>query len=878
MTRDLQTSCRNRGWGFTRRWPIRLGRLALLILFLVLGQSPVPAASVPNHKSKLAPDLEEETRKGSPSGSIRIVATLEGADADRVAGKVAELGGKVRGHFRHVDEMALELPLESVEALAATDGVRYLAPDREVSALGSQLGATTGANLVYSRALQPEGDQGDGVGAAIVVDHTSSMAGPSDNGTILTWSHTVGSGLDRILVVGVSLRDGNTSVIGATYGGIPLTRIGFQISSGNQNRTEMWKLVAPPTGSANVVVTLSAAKRIVAGAVSFFNVDQTNPHGAFVSAAETSDTAWVKVASATGEMVIDTVTTNGDAVSLAAGAEETEGWNAFSGKGDAGNARGGSSTELGESSVVMSWELGAAKPWSAGAISLKPSGAGSFPVGGYDGTGVSVAVVDSGIDPSLWDLVDEDTNKRRVILGVDFTGKGKVDDVFGHGSHVAGIIAGDGGSANSLGRDFTGVAPGASLVNLRVLDDYGRGYISGVIAAIDYAISVRSQYNIRVINLSLAAPPIDSYVNDPICRAVARATSAGIVVVASAGNFGWDPNTRGKAYGSVTSPGISPAAITVGAVDTKGTVVRSDDGIAPFSSRGPTLSHTTDPLTGAVIYDFLAKPDLVAPGARLESLERDGNYLVKTYPVLHADGTKTNSRYMVLSGTSMSAGVVSGAAALILQVNPSLTPNMVKAILMYTAQMMNGPDLFEQGAGMLNVEGAVRLARTLRQDAGTLPVGSALAELPLPQPRSTIAGETFVWSQGLIWGFGVLRGEPMFTAQQEAYAQSLIWGNRLSAWGAGVTYYDGLYSQSQVAFGQNNEWRYVTWDSGTATPSGLIWGHQIYASGVAWPNQVVSEDFFDVSSSSLIWGVRGYACYDSGLIWGFVNALLSGVF
>src|SRR5207249_9040477 len=148
--RDLQTSGRDRARCFTRRWAIRLGHLFLIILFLVLGQWPIPAAAAPGHKSKMAPDLEEETRKGSPSRSVRLVATLEGDDADSVARKVAELGGIVRGHFHQVQVMALELPLESVEELAATDGVRYLAPDREVSALASQLDTTTGADLVYS--------------------------------------------------------------------------------------------------------------------------------------------------------------------------------------------------------------------------------------------------------------------------------------------------------------------------------------------------------------------------------------------------------------------------------------------------------------------------------------------------------------------------------------------------------------------------------------------------------------------------------------------------------------------------------------------------------------------------------------------------------
>jgi hypothetical protein len=190
--------------------------------------------------------------------------------------------------------------------------------------------------------------------------------------------------------------------------------------------------------------------------------------------------------------------------------------------------------------------------------------------------------------------------------------------------------------------------------------------------------------------------------------------------------------------------------------------------------------------------------------------------------------------------------------------------------------MMNGPNLFEQGAGLLNIDGAVRVAARLSSKAGTLQVGQKLVTgQGLPSPQSTIAGETITWSQELIWGFGALKGAAVLTTQQAAYSQSLIWGiGNLDAWGAGVTYYDGLYSSSYVVFGQNNQWNYVTWDSGTPTASGLIWTHDLYASGLIWSNQVISNDFFDVSSTSLIWGIYGYG-YDSGLIWGI--ALDSGL-
>ena len=496
-----------------------------------------------------------------------------------------------------------------------------------------------------------------------------------------------------------------------------------------------------------------------------------------------------------------------------------------------------------------------------------------FPWGtvpGVDGTGVGVAVLDSGIDSDHVDLRDETKGRRRVVFSLDFTGTGGLDDPYGHGTHIAGIIAGDGSASYVVGRDYTGIAPGANLINFKVLDAKGHGYVSSVVAAIDQAISIRSVYNIRVINLSLAAPPIDSYVNDPICRAVERATKAGIVVVAAAGNFGMDQNGN-KVYGGITSPGISPSAITVGATIARGTDIRSDDSVAPYSSRGPTLSHTIDPVTGQIVYDDLVKPDLVAPGTRIVAPERGSNYLVTSYPALHVDtGNNVNrwSRYMALTGTSMATGVVSGAVALISQANPGLTPNQVKSILMYSAQIMDGPDLLEQGSGMLNIDGAVRLAKSLSPASGVLPDGSLLAAAGLPNPSSVIAGETCVWSQGLIWGGGMLRGTAILTTQQSAYAQSLIWGiGRLDSWGLGVTYYDGLFSDSYVVFGKNNQWNYVTWDSGTATSSGLIWTNRLSGSGLIWSNQVISNDFFDVSPTGLIWGINGYGGYNSSLIW-----------
>src|SRR5262252_755616 len=224
--------------------------------------------------------------------------------------------------------------------------------------------------------------------------------------------------------------------------------------------------------------------------------------------------------------------------------------------------------------------------------------AGAGALDKVSGKGVTVAVIDSGIDPTHQAL------KGRVLTTVDSTG-GEDVGRFGHGTQVAAIIAGKAGrSADS--RMYRGVAYDASLINLRVLGNDGSGSAADVIEAIDWAIDHQRDYNIRIINLSLGAPARQSYRDDPVCAAVERAVRAGILVVAAAGNHGQTSDGRTIA-GGITSPGNSPFALTVGALDAKGTADRGDDEVAAFSSNGPTQ------------WDVMIKPDLVAPGWRITS-------------------------------------------------------------------------------------------------------------------------------------------------------------------------------------------------------------------------------------------------------------------
>ena len=252
---------------------------------------------------------------------------------------------------------------------------------------------------------------------------------------------------------------------------------------------------------------------------------------------------------------------------------------------------------------------------------------------GYDGAGVGVAVIDSGIAGWHDDLTYTGNSPSvRVVAGqrvtafVDFVNNQlQAYDDNGHGTHVAGIVAGNG--YDSYG-SHAGIAPAAHLVSLKVLDQHGGGVISDVIAAFEWAIANRVTHNIRVINLSVGARVTESYETDPLTLAAKRAVDAGIVVVTAAGNLGQKTvgNSKKTQYGAITAPGNAPWVLTVGAYSTKGTLSRYDDKIAPYSSRGPSA------------YDYVAKPDLVAPGTGIVSLANPASEFYRDQGGVSAQG------------------------------------------------------------------------------------------------------------------------------------------------------------------------------------------------------------------------------------------------
>jgi serine protease AprX len=307
------------------------------------------------------------------------------------------------------------------------------------------------------------------------------------------------------------------------------------------------------------------------------------------------------------------------------------------------------------------------------------------------GDGVTVAVVDSGISPHP-DFADYWGNSR-IIGRVNFTPDTLTpDDFYGHGTHVAGTIAGLGQASNQR---YVGVAPEAKLVDIKVMDDWGYGTTSGVLAGLQWIYENHAAYNIKVVNLSLNSRINESYHESALSAALEVLWFNKIVVVVSAGNGG-----KQRLY----PPANDPFVITVGAADDKGTAAISDDTLPAFSAYGMTA-------------DGFFKPDIVAPGTNIVApLSGDDNNLTWAHPDNRLPAPDTYNYYK-MSGTSMAAGVVSGAVALLLEDEPNLTPDQVKYRLQATARPFSRGESCSTGAGYLDIYNAVNGSST--QSANT---------------------------------------------------------------------------------------------------------------------------------------------------------------
>jgi serine protease AprX len=301
----------------------------------------------------------------------------------------------------------------------------------------------------------------------------------------------------------------------------------------------------------------------------------------------------------------------------------------------------------------------------------------------YQGDGVTVASIDTGVTPTP-------NLGNRILARVDLTGERDGIDRFGHGTHMAGVIAGDGVTSQEA---YQGAAPETGLVSVKVAGWDGATDVSTVIAGLQWVVSNGARFGIRVVNLSWGTDASQGYGVDPLDRAVERAWAAGLVVVVSAGN-------QGPGAGSIAKPADDPYVITVGAADTNGTASTADDTIAPFSSAGPTA-------------DGVAKPDVLAPGVSIVSDRAPGSTIDAFRPLARLGATMFKG-----SGTSQAAAVVSGVAARLLEADPTLTNDEVKGVLAATAD----PRLAGPGGGAGLIDAAAATAAVTPPKTGPAPV------------------------------------------------------------------------------------------------------------------------------------------------------------
>jgi serine protease AprX len=397
-----------------------------------------------------------------------------------------------------------------------------------------------------------------------------------------------------------------------------------------------------------------------------------------------------------------------------------------------------------------------------------------------------------------------------------------VGDPFGHGTHVAGIIAGNRTAANYVTAAFAGgSAPSVKLIDVRVLGSRGAGRTSDVIAGIDWVLENRLTYNIRVINLSLGHPVTEPSATDPLCQAVARAAAEGVTVTVSAGNYGLT-SKGAPVLGGITSPGNSPFALTVGATDTKGTLDTGDDEVAPYSSRGPAR------------YEAVVKPDVVAPGTRMVSLEAQSSFLSANFRQWHIAGNGRNA-YMRLSGSSMSTAVVSGGVALLLNAQPSLSPAQVKLAIQMGARFMPEAGLVAGGAGSVNFAQSLRvtnsgLLQTLTTTVTSLLGASSGAYF---QDNGTLIDR--IYDRTGINLLRILDLGALFRGADDVERGVLHLLGTQNPLGAAAANY--------VVWGNVADWStsyYVVWGNSIQSPSGqyVVWGNSEFGDSeyVVWGN------------------------------------------
>jgi serine protease AprX len=444
---------------------------------------------------------------------------------------------------------------------------------------------------------------------------------------------------------------------------------------------------------------------------------------------------------------------------------------------------------------------------------------------GYTGAGIDVALIDSGVAP-----VAGLNETGKIINGPDLTEESqnagtRYLDTYGHGTHMAGIIAGhDSGvvtkSAATNTTAFLGVAPDARIMSVKVADARGATDVSQVIAGIDWVVQHARDpgMNVRVLNLSFGTNATQAYTLDPLAFAVEVAWRHGIVAVVAAGNNG---------KGGMTNPATDPYVIAVGATDTNGTVTIADDIVPDFSSQG--LSTRL--------------PDFLAPGSHIQSLRVPGSYIDTAY----GSTGRIDERFFRGSGTSQAAAFVSGAAALLLQANPGYTPDQIKDVLRSSANPISGATPQAQGQGVLNVVGAANttpssVPQSFPESTGTGTLEGSRGDAHLSLNGVTLSGEVDIMgktfdsatmatleAQGRSWAGGVWNGSDWAGSGWSGTSwSSTSWTGRSwagSAW-LGRSWATGTWTSKGWT---STNWSGKTWTGMTWT--GKTWVGKVWSAG-----------------------------------------------
>jgi len=456
-------------------------------------------------------------------------------------------------------------------------------------------------------------------------------------------------------------------------------------------------------------------------------------------------------------------------------------------------------------------EAQAAQPGSLYTLANEVTGASAMWDAGYTGQGVDVAVIDSGVVP-----VEGFATPGKVVYGPDLTleasGTAKNLDTYGHGTAMAGIIAGRDTAATTVSgnsSDFVGMAPDARIVSIKIADAKGQTDVSQAIAAIDWVVQNRNKngLNIRVLNMSFGTDGVQSYMMDPLAYAAEQAWHQGIVVVVAVGNEGFGTQ-------KVNNPAYDPYVIAVGSDNANGTATTADDTVSTFSNDG----------------DGSRNPDLVAPGEKVVSLRNPGSYLDTTYPA-----ARIGERLFRGSGTSQAAAVVSGAAALLISQRPAITPDQVKALLTGTAEPIAAATRQQQGAGLVDLRTAKDTATpTDAKQTFALATGVGSLELSRGSVHVTVGGKT-------VSGEVDVRGRA-FDASK--------WANGLRA----STNWNGMSWSGMSWSGMS--WSGMSW-SGMSW-SGMSWSGMSW-SGMSWSGMSWSG----MSWSGMSWSGMSW----SGMSW-----------